>query len=146
MEIWQITGKKALLGIVGFSSGALVAGGVVALMVGLGIIRRFVGISHTAKQTGWYETAICLGGIWGNWMTVFLPAFPAGLIGLIVMGAFFGAFVGGWIMALAELLNVFPVFARRLGVVKGKSWIILGLAAGKMIGSLLGFYMRWGKN
>lgn len=137
---------KIMLGIMGFSAGALVAGGVVALMVGLGIIRRFIGISHMAKQTGWYETAICLGGVWGCWMTVFGPHFPAGSLGLLVMGVFFGVFVGGWIMALAELMNVFPVFARRLGLVKGKSWIILGLALGKIVGSLLGFYMRWGKS
>ena len=46
---------------------------------------------------------------------------------------------------LAELLHVFPVFLRRLGVTKGKSLIVISLAAGKMLGSLLGFWMRWGK-
>ena len=48
-------------------------------------------------------------------------------------------------MALAELLNVFPVFARRLGIVKGKSWVMIALAFGKTAGSLLLFAMRWGK-
>lgn len=145
MEVWQTFGSKAFLGFVGISAGSLVAGGVVALMVGLGIIRRFVGISHTAVHVRTYESAICLGGIWGSCMTVFLPKFPVGQIGLLVTGLFFGIFVGGWIMALAELLNVFPVFARRLGLTKGKSWIIISLALGKVTGSLLEFYMRWGK-
>lgn len=145
MELWQAAASRTFLGIVGFSSGSLIAGGVVALMVGLGIIRRFAGISHTAGHAGWYETAICLGGIWGNWMTVFFPEFLTGKTGLLIMGAFFGIFVGSWIMALAELLNVYPVFARRLGLTKGNSWIVLSLALGKIAGSLLEFYLRWGK-
>ena len=131
--------------VVGVSAGALVAGGVVALIIGLGIIRRFVGISHTAVHAGIYETAICLGGICGCIVTVWFPGLMLGKPGLLLMGLFFGVFVGGWIMALAEMLNVFPVFARRLGLTKGKSWIVISLALGKITGSLLEFYMRWGK-
>lgn len=138
-------GSRIFLGIVGLSSGALVAGGVVALMVGLGIIRRFVGISHTAVHAALYETFICLGGVAGNLLTVYLPVVPLGRLGLAVTGVFFGVFVGGWIMALAELLNVFPVFSRRLGLTKGKSWIVISLALGKSLGSLMEFYLRWGK-
>lgn len=145
MSIWKITGSRILLAIIGASGGALVAGGVVALIIGLGIVRRFVGISHTAVHVGVYETAICLGGVWGNLMTVYAPQFPVGQAGLLVMGLFFGIFVGGWIMALAEMLNVFPVFSRRLGLTKGSSWIIISLALGKITGSLLEFYLHWGK-
>ena len=145
MNIWELAGSRIFLAALGFSAGALVAGGVVALIIGLGIIRRFVGISHTAVHAGIFETAICLGGIWGNIMTVFFPKLPLGWPGLLVMGLFSGVFVGGWIMALAEMLNVFPVFARRMGLTKGRSWIVIGLALGKVTGSLLEFYMRWGK-
>lgn len=140
-----MAGSKIFLAAVGFSGGSLVAGGVVALIVGLGIIRRFAGISHTAAHVRVYETAICLGGIWGNIMTVYFPKPPLQWPGLLVMGLFFGIFVGGWIMALAEMLNVFPVFARRLNLTKGTSWIVVGLALGKTVGSLLEFYLRWGK-
>lgn len=141
----QVRGMEFLLGIIGIASGVLVAGGVVALMVGLGIIRRFIGISHTARHVKLYETFISLGGIFGCILTVYFPQIRLGEAGLAAAGLFCGIFVGGWIMALAELLSIFPVFARRLGLVKGKSWIILTLAAGKIGGSLLGFYMRWGK-
>ena len=140
-----MVGSKVFLGFVGIASGSLVAGGVVALMVGLGIIRRFVGISHTAVHARIYETAICLGGIIGSLITVYFPQIPAGPIGLLIMGLFFGVFVGGWIMALAELLNVFPVFSRRLQLTKGRSWVVISLALGKILGSLLQFYMGWGK-
>lgn len=145
MNIWKLAASRIFLAAVGFSAGALVAGGVVALIIGLGIIRRFVGISHTAVHAGIYETAICLGGIFGNIMTVHFPRLSLGWPGLLIMGLFSGIFVGGWIMALAEMLNVFPVFARRMGLTKGRSWIVIGLALGKVTGSLLEFYMRWGK-
>ncbi len=141
----EVLGKEILLGIIGSASGVLVAGGVVALMVGLGIIRRFIGISHTASHVKLCETFISLGGVFGCILTVYFPRLGLGEAGLAVLGLFCGIFVGGWIMALAELLSIFPIFARRLGLVKGKSWIILTLAAGKIGGSLLGFYMRWGK-
>ena len=42
--------KQIIPAIVGLSGGFVIAGGVIALMVGLGIITRFVGITHTAKH------------------------------------------------------------------------------------------------
>ena len=52
--------EKLLLGWIGFCGGCLVAGGVVALMVGLGILSRFIEISHTSKHTRLYENCIFL--------------------------------------------------------------------------------------
>ena len=49
MEILAQAGTGLLLLLVGGAAGALVAGGVVALTVGLGITERFIGITHTAK-------------------------------------------------------------------------------------------------
>lgn len=135
--------QKVLTGLIGFASGSLVAGGVVALMVGLGIITRFIGISHTARHAKIYETFICMGGIAGNLLTVYFPILSLGWPGLLLLGLFCGIFVGGWIMALAELLNVFPVFTRRLNLTKGTSWIVVSLALGKTLGSLMQFYKGW---
>ncbi len=143
--------EQIFLGIVGFSSGFLVSGGVVALMIGLGVITRFIGITHTAKRVELYEDAILAGAVAGTVLTVFEVkpcAVIPGMIGmaaLILFGVFMGIFVGGWIMALAEVINVFPVFCRRFGIVKGMSWLVIALALGKTAGSLMHFYMRWGK-
>ena len=137
--------EQFFLALVGFSGGSIVAGGVVALMVGLGIITRFIGISGTAKHIRGVEDAILLGAAVGTIVTVFSFQFPVGAWVLAVAGLFMGIFVGGWIMALAEVVNVFPVYCRRLGITKGTSWIVITLAAGKTLGSLLHFYMRWGK-
>lgn len=137
--------EQVLVGVIGFASGFIVAGGVVALMVGLGIITRFIGVSRTAKRVAWYENAILLGTIAGTILTVFQVKLVLGIWVLAVAGHFMGIFVGGWIMALAEVINVFPVYSRRLGITKGFSWIVMAIAVGKVTGGLLHFYMRWGK-
>lgn len=134
-----------LAAVTGFSSGFIVAGGVVALMVGLGIITRFIGISHTAAHIRAGENAILFGTVVGTILTVYEVSLPFGSWVLAIAGVFMGTFVGGWIMALAEIVNVFPVYCRRLGITKGTSWIVIFLAIGKMLGSLFHFYMRWGK-
>lgn len=135
--------EHLLLTVLGFSSGFIVAGGVVALMVGLGIIIRFIGISRTAKHVWLYENAIVLGTVLGTILTVFHVRFPIGVWFVVIGGLFTGIFVGGWILALAEVINVFPVFSRRIGLTKGASWIVISVAVGKTLGGLYHFYMRW---
>mgnify|MGYP000043303530 CR=1 FL=1 len=134
--------KQIIPAIVGLSGGFVIAGGVIALMVGLGIITRFVGITHTAKHVKGYETAILAGAIFGNLLTVHQIRIPLGIFGLVLMGVLFGIFVGGWILALAEIVNIFPIFARRIGITKGYS--VIAIAVGKTAGSLYHFYRRWG--
>ena len=128
----------------GFSAGFIVSGGVVALMIGLGVIVRFIGITHTASRIRIYENAILFGAVCGNLITIFPMEWKISELFLILAGLFMGIFVGGWILALAEVINIFPVYCRRLGIVKGISWIVITIAIGKVSGSLLHFYMRWG--
>ena len=134
--------EQIFLGFIGFSGGAVVAGGVIALLVGLGVIIRFTGIAHEAKHIWVYEDAICLGGLFGNWLTIYKGSPPFGTPGLFVLGIFSGIFVGGWIMALAEFINIIPVMARRIGLVKGLSLIIIATALGKVVGSMMYFYLK----
>ena len=132
-----------LLGVIGISSGFIVAGGVIALIIGLGIITRYAGITHTGKRVWLYEDCVLLGGIFGNLLTIYRINVPLGGIGLAVMGIFSGIFVGSWILALAEIVNIFPVFSRRAGIVKGMSTVVICVAVGKVVGSLVHFYLRW---
>ena len=78
--------KQIIPAVVGLSGGFVIAGGVIALMVGLGIITRFVGITHTAKHVKGYETAILAGAIFGNLLTVHQIRIPLGIFGLVLMG------------------------------------------------------------
>ena len=137
--------QDVVMAVSAFSCGFLVAGGVIALIVGLGIVTRLVGITHTAKENHWYESMVFAGAVFGNMLTVYRIPLSLGRPGLLILGVSAGIYTGGWIMALAEIVNVFPVYCRRLGITKGTSWIVIFLAIGKMLGSLFHFYMRWGK-
>ncbi|MCD7833581.1 MAG: stage V sporulation protein AB [Lachnospiraceae bacterium] len=130
--------------IVGFASGFLVAGGVASVMIGLGILTRFIGISHTARQILWYEDAIFLGAMAGDVVTLFDFKLAGGAWMLVPAGIFIGIFIGGWIMALAEIVDIFPVYSRRLGITQNVSWLVIALAAGKVAGSLLFFFRHLG--
>lgn len=58
-------------------------------------------------------------------------------------GLFGGIFVGCWAMALTEMLDLFPIFIRRIRLVRGIGAIIIGIAFGKGLGALLFFWKRW---
>ena len=73
-------------------------------------------------------------------MYLFHIPFPAGSLFLILDGLFSGIFLGGWILALAEVADVFPVFFRRIRLAEGFAAIIIAIAAGKCTGSLLFYY------
>lgn len=135
--------EQIFLGVIGLSGGLIIAGGVIALLVGLGVITRFVGLSHMAKHVRVFEDAILFGAVFGTLMTVYQPTVPLEAPGLAVLGLFSGIFVGGWILALAEIVNIFPILARRIGLTKGLSIVVIAIALGKMTGSLMHFYLRW---
>ena len=79
----------------------------------------------------------------GNLFYLFQWNIPAGTPFLILYGLFSGIFLGGWIMALAEMADIFPIFARRIRFQKGLSFTILCVAFGKAVGSLIYYYNGW---
>ena len=135
--------RQIIMVFIGFSSGAIVAGGLFGFIVSLGVISDFADRTHTASKVLLYEDAVALGGIVGNILytyRVFVPGI-SWLLGLF--GLLSGIFVGCWAIALTEILNVFPIFTRRINLTKGISYIILGIAMGKGIGSIIYFFFGW---
>lgn len=135
--------QQILLCIIGLSSGIIVAGGLFSFIIELGIISDFADRTHTGEHVLLYEDATALGGILGNMFFIFQIAIPHGGWLLPVLGLLGGIFVGCWAMALAEVLNVFPVFIRRIRLTSCIPWAILGIALGKGIGALVFFWNRW---
>ena len=131
------------LGFVGLCSGVIIDGGITGLLMGLSIVPRYAGITHTADQIFLYEDLTLLGTVAGTVVTLFPIRIPLGPFFLAVCGVFFGIFLGGWILALAEIAKVFPVFARRLKLSQGLSPVIISIAAGKALGSLFYYAMSW---
>lgn len=135
--------NQIILAVIGISGGLVVAGGLFAFIIGLGIAADFADRTNTADRILLYEDCVALGGIVGNLVSVFQIHIPYGAWLLPIFGALSGVFVGCWAMALAEILNLFPIFLRRLKIVRYISVFILSIAIGKGIGSFLFFYKGW---
>ena len=135
--------KELLMGVTGLCSGLAVAGGLFALIISLGVVADFADRTHTARYILWYEDAVAAGGILGNLMSVYAISLPLGSLGAGVFGIFAGVFVGAWAMALTEIINIIPIFARRLDLRRGLELLVLSMALGRTIGSLLFYYYRF---
>lgn len=135
--------QQILLAVIGLSAGVAVSGGLFSFIVELGVIADFADRTHTGDKVLFYEDCTALGGILGNIIYVFHIGIPAGDWGLGIFGIFAGIFVGCWAMALAEILNVFPVFMRRARIVRYMSAFVISLAVGKGLGACLFFFEGW---
>ena len=135
--------KQLLLALIGLSAGVTVAGGLFSFVVSLGVVSDFADRTHTGNHILLYETSVALGGILGNILFIYQIPVPIGTVILMLFGIFAGIFVGCWSMALAEILNVFPIFIRRVKVLKGIPYIILSIALGEGIGACLFFFKGW---
>lgn len=123
--------------LLGLGAGVIISGGVVAFITIIGIIPMMAHRTQTGHHVMSYENAIMVGAITGSILSMWelrIPLWPW-LVGLLLFG--FGIFVGALIIALAEVLDVFPIVNRRVKVKKGISLFVLALAAGKLIGSFL---------
>ena len=139
--MWLVS--QIAVGAIGLAGGMVVASGLAALMIGLGIIPRYAGITHTGDRILLYETCTMLGTIFGNLFYLYRWELPVGTIGLCSVGLLFGIFLGSWVIALGEVVNIFAIMARRVGLTKGIGLVIVSMAAGKIIGSILFFFYGW---
>jgi len=125
--------------LVGLGSGFVVSGAVFAFITVLGVVPRLAQKTRTAQYVKFYESAIVAGGIFGTLAGVVSFTVPLGLPFLLLMGLANGIFFGTLAMALAEVLNVIPILTRRVRIQQGMFFLVLSIAFGKMVGSLLYF-------
>ena len=135
--------KQILMALIGLSAGSIVAGGLFGFVVSLGIVSDFADRTGTANRIGLYEDAVAVGAILGNLVLLYDVPLTAISPLMGVFGIFSGIFVGCWALALAEVLNVFPIFLRRINLTKGIGFVILGIAIGKVLGALVYFFFGW---
>lgn len=148
--------EKIILGVVGLAGGLGVSGGVFTTLIAVGLIPRFAGKTHTAKHIFLYEEMVVCGTILGGLISVFFPFLNVAgvaekippleiiypyvkLLLLVIYGLFAGIFVGCLALAIAEMLDSIPIFARRMKFRHGVGIVILCMAVGKTVGSLIYF-------
>lgn len=152
--------KQIFLGICGLSFGLLASAGVFTVLISVGLIPRFAGKFHVAKKVFVLEESVVFGTLIGGFFSVFHKYGEIGKwvqnrqifgpdtaliwqyiggIFLCAFGLFAGIFVGCLALAIAEMLDSIPIFARRVGFRHGIGLAIAATALGKLIGSLIYF-------
>ncbi|MFC7060514.1 stage V sporulation protein AB [Halobacillus seohaensis] len=122
--------------IIGLASGIAVGTGFVAFITVLGIVPRLMQLSHSENRVVWYEFAIIFGVFFGIYLS--FGDFPVKIpvVGLIFWGLLHGMFVGMLAAALTEVLNVFPLLFKRIGIERYLFTLLMALSLGKIFGSL----------
>lgn len=149
--------KLFFLFLLGGSFGLLSAAGVFTVLTAVGLVPRFAGKTHTAKKVFLYEEMVIFGTLIGCFVSVFSEYsqvaamlqtyFPKqimlwnglGIVIQIIFGLFSGMFIGCLALAIAEMLDSIPIFARRISFRHGIGLVILGVAIGKLCGSVFYF-------
>lgn len=147
-----------LLALAGFSFGLLAAAGVFTVLSAVGLVPRFAGKTHSAREIWFYEDMVMVGTIVGcvfsvfhrylqagSWLKGKFPdlnwlweALGQGFLG--VSGLFYGMFVGCLALAIAEMLDSIPIFTRRISFRHGLGCAVLAMAVAKLCGALFYFW------
>lgn len=127
---------NAAAGFLGLASGLAVGSGLVAFLVVLDVIPRLAQISGCTSRGPALEAAVVAGAVFWTCADFFgirlgMPDFVLPAVGLLV-----GGFVGTVAAALTEVLNVFPILARRLRMEEWLRWLLAAMVLGKVLGSL----------
>ena len=142
--------KSLFLIIIGLSAGLGIAAGTFAFLFVIRVIPRMVQKAKIEHKIIYIENIVFRGIMFGTIMSLFSwkKKWLFTLLGrsiLTIAGLSAGIFVGCFAVALAEILDTFPIFFRRLhlkddfGVV-----LVFVMAFGKMIGSLFFFLAGYG--
>ena len=124
--------------ITGLGGGILVAGGLFAFLVLIGVLTRLAAGTKTAKFLMFYEDVSLFGATVGNIAYLYQVGIPVGNLGFLLYGLGAGIFTGCLAAALAEVVKTIPVLSERVNLKRGMTVIMIIFAFGKMVGTLIG--------
>lgn len=142
--------KSIFMILVGICSGIGVAAGTFAFLLVIRVIPRMLQKAKLEHKVIYIENIVFRGILFGTVLSLFSwkKKWLFTLLGrsiLTIFGLSAGIFVGCLAVALAEILDVFPIFFRRIQLKEelGEP-LLLVMAIGKMIGSLFFFLAGYG--
>ncbi len=136
--------RHVFMAVVTFACGVAISAGTFAFLLVIGVIPRMIKKTNLADRIITIENMIISGVLVGAVFSVVdwearLPMAWVGHLLLALYGIAAGIFVGCIAVALAEILNTFPILFRRLYINRGLSAVMIAMALGKMIGGLYYF-------
>lgn len=142
--------KSIILLFVGFCSGLGVAAGTFAFFVVIRVLPRMIQKAKLEHKVIFLENILIRGVMFGTILSFFLwrkkwlyVIFGKTLLTFYGLSA--GIFSGCIAVALAEILDTFPIFFRRLKIKEHLAeGFLFVMALGKMAGSLFYFFSGYG--
>lgn len=137
--------KSVFMIVVGLCSGIGVAAGTFAFLIVIRVIPRMVQKAKLEHKIIYIENIVFRGIMFGTVLSLFSwkKRWLFELLGktlLTIFGMSSGIFVGCLAVALAEILDTFPIFFRRIHLKEEIGEVLLfTMALGKLIGSLFFF-------
>lgn len=137
--------KSLFMIFVGLSSGIGIAAGTFAFLIVIRVIPRMIQKAKLEHKVIYIENIVFRGVMFGTILSLFSwkKKWLFELLGktlLTIFGMSAGIFVGCLAVALAEILDTFPIFFRRIHLKDEFGEVLLFvMALGKMLGSLFFF-------
>jgi stage V sporulation protein AB len=131
-----MTIKILLVVFIGFASGLSVGAGFVAFLTVLGVIPRLTQLSKSMRMIKYYEWAVVLGVLVGVVASLRDPSLQISSYFLIPLGLTGGVFIGMLAAGLTEVVNVFPILAKRIRVDGQIIILVMAIVLGKIFGSI----------
>lgn len=130
---------------IGVFFGIAVAAGLFAFITTVGVVTRLAAGTKTAKYVMLYESVAVFGVTLSNVFDLFRMELSCGTLFRSAYGLFSGIFVGCLAAALAEVVRVLPVFAKRIKLRVGIPLVVMAFAIGKGFGAWYQLILGAGK-
>jgi len=128
--------------LIGFSSGVIIGAVFISLLIVLNVIPRLIQLGKAQGHLLKIMFAAILGILCGSYFsfTTLPVAWMQSEWVFLPIGLLHGVFNGILIAALAETLNVFPIFTKRLRLEKYLILLLFAIVCGKVFGSLFQWF------
>lgn len=142
--------KSITLLMIGLCSGLGVAAGTFAFFLVIRVLPRMIQKAKLNHKVIFIENVVIRGILFGTVLSLFTwrKKWLFALFGktlLSIYGLSAGIFAGCIAVALAEILDTFPIFFRRLKIQEHLAeGLLFVMALGKMVGSLFYFFAGYG--
>lgn len=128
--------KSVLLAFMGLSGGVTIGSAAAAFISLLDFVPRLLDVTKTKRHIGFFQNVIVLGATFCSFMYFFNLNIKLHRLFSIVVSLSIGMFIGLFSSALAEVLNVMPVFSKKFKLKDRLVYIVVSLLIGKVAGSL----------
>lgn len=128
--------KIIVLIIIAFGGGIAVGTAIAAFVTILEIVPRLSQVTETKEKIGVYQWVMIISFVFS--IIIYFSSLHLNLhkFFIINIGFIYGVFIGVLSSALAEVLNVIPILAKKLKIKDNLKYVVWALMGGKVVGAL----------